>query len=94
VRVCRDESHPSGGFHQFKKCTSLRVLDISDCKLSFNFSEFKRVLFDYIKAIQKIQYLAIKNNPVADIADLRLYIIRELSELKVLDWVHVTKEVS
>eukprot|EP01127_Copromyxa_protea_P009395 TRINITY_DN2211_c0_g1_i1.p1 TRINITY_DN2211_c0_g1~~TRINITY_DN2211_c0_g1_i1.p1 ORF type:complete len:1405 (+),score=371.60 TRINITY_DN2211_c0_g1_i1:244-4215(+) len=80
------------GFHQLKKCTSLRVLDISNCKLSFNFSEFKKVLFDYIRKIQKLQYLAIKDNPVASIPDLRLYIIRELPELKVLDWNHVTKE--
>ncbi len=76
-----------------KKCVSLRVLDISDCKLSFNFSEFQSVLVDYIKMFQKIQYLAIKNNPVADIPELRFYIIRELPELKVLDWIHVTKEV-
>lgn len=67
---------------------------MGDCKLSFDFIEFKKVLFDHLRPIQKLQYLAIKNNPVADIPELRLYILRELPEMKVLDWTNVTKEVS
>ena len=56
-------------------------------------SEFFNYVVVPLKALSKLQYLSISDNPVVnDIPHLKYFIISELPQLKHYDWEVITKE--
>jgi len=83
----------SAGFRLLGGLKALRVLDMSNCKLTLTAPELKASILDNIRGHVSLQYLSFLANPICQsIPDLKLFVINELPQLKYYDWVAITKE--